>query len=142
MHTYKIENTAGLIKTSASDNSEAFVHPDRPPALDLSSRVLLRDGDACHWIRLQDIAYFESCANHTIAFWNTNKAFIYCAIGKIELRLPSLFFRVSRQHIVNVESVNHVELWVNGGYRLCLATGAYIEVSRRNTKRFKDQFSF
>jgi two-component system, LytTR family, response regulator len=129
--------TTGFPQSAPRGNDQS----ESEEPLELSSRLLLRDGQECHWVRLQEIVYFESCANHTVAFWSGHNAFIYRAIGKIEIRLPKVFFRVSRQHIVNVESVDSVELWVNGGYRLRLKTGTYIEVSRRHAKRFKETFS-
>ena len=110
--------------------------------LDISHRVLLRDGEVCHWVCLQDIHYFESCANHTQVFWSGNKAVIYRALGKIEDRLPPRnFFRANRQQVLNINEVAAVEPWVNGGYKLRLKTGLEIDVSRRHAVRFKDEFS-
>ena len=108
---------------------------------DAQSRVLLRDGDTCHWVCLTDISYFDSYGNHTYVFWNNNKALIYRSLTKIEERIPApLFFRVNRQQIVNIGHVINVEPWINGGYRLALKSGEHIEVSRRHTSRFKDVF--
>lgn len=108
---------------------------------DTQSRVLLREGDSCHWVCLTDISYFDSYGNHTYVFWNNKKALIYRSLTKIEERIPApLFFRVNRQQIVNIGHVINVEPWINGGYRLALKSGEYIEVSRRHTSRFKDVF--
>ncbi len=111
-------------------------------SLTLASRVLLRDGENCHWVCLQDIHYFESCGNHTHVVWNDGKALIYRVLSKIEDRLPNeTFFRASRQHILNINEIKRVEPWFNGGYKLQLKSGADIEVSRRHAIRFKDVFS-
>lgn len=115
---------------------------DNMDSLTLSSRVLLRDGENCHWVCLQDIQYFESCGNHTHVIWNEGKTLIYRSLSKIEVRLPDeTFFRASRQHILNVNEIKIVEPWFNGGYKLQLQSGANIEVSRRHAMRFKDLFS-
>jgi two-component system LytT family response regulator len=112
------------------------------PKLDAESRVLLRDGETCHWVALKDISHFDSCGNHTHVFWNDRKTLIYRSLIKIEERISELlFFRVNRQQIVNVNHVTCVEPWMNGGYRLTLKSGTHIEVSRRHTLRFKGIFS-
>lgn len=118
-------------------------HPNEPGnKLEFHSRVLLRDGELCHWVSLQDIIYFDSYGNHTQVFWNSKKALIYRSLSKIEERIPtSHFFRVNRQQIVNINHVTSVDPWVNGGYRLALQSGGHIEVSRRHTYRFKEIFS-
>lgn len=116
--------------------------PNTQSALNLTSRVLLRDGEDCHWVCLQDIHYFESHGNHTQVNWGTGKAIIYRTLSKIEERLPAeSFFRASRQHIVNISEISLVEPWFNGGYKLQLKSGISIEVSRRHALRFKGIFS-
>lgn len=112
------------------------------PSLETYSQVMLRDGDKCHWVRLQDIQYFESCGNYTQVFWPDNKVALFRALGKIEARLPeSLFFRANRQQIVNITEVVNVEPWINGGYQLQLKSGVILEVSRRHAPRFRLLFS-
>lgn len=111
-------------------------------ALELHSQVMLRDGDKCYWVRLQDIHYFESCGNYTQVFWANEKVTLFRALGKIELRLPEThFFRANRQQIVNITEVVNVEPWVNGGYQLQLRSGMVLEISRRHAARFRELFS-
>jgi len=143
-----LDNAHGISGSFARNFDQTITEPisirqpdERSASLQPSSRILLRDGEQCHWIRLQDVVYFESCANHTLVCWDTKKVFMHNSIGKIETRLPDVFFRISRQHIVNIECVKSVELWLNGGYRLNLTIGKHVEVSRRHAKRFKESFS-
>lgn len=124
------------------ESPNADANTNQIETLSSKSRVLLREGEVCHWICLQEIHYFESCGNHTSVFWGKNKALIYRALSKIEERLPhEVFFRASRQHIVNINEILKVEAWFNGGYKLRLQSGAEIEVSRRHATRFKELFS-
>lgn len=110
--------------------------------LGLNSQLLLRDTDSCFWVGLNDIDYFESCANHTRVVWSRGQALINKSLSKIEERLPSeSFFRASRQHIVNISAINTVEPWFNGGFQLRLKSATEIEVSRRHALRFKEIFS-
>jgi two-component system, LytTR family, response regulator len=123
--------------TADADTTEEKV--DR---LLITSRVLLRDGEECHWVCVQDIHYFESCDTHTSVVWSEGKALIYRVLVKIEERLPEdVFFRASRKHIVNINEIKKVEPWFNGGYKLQLKSGADIDVSRRHAMRFKEVFS-
>ncbi len=110
--------------------------------MDIAQHLLLRDGEKTYWVRLKDIYYFESCVNHSLVVWGKNKALVYRALGSIENRLPeSHFVRANRKHIVNIDHVDSVEAWINGGYRLRLGSLTHIEVSRRQASRFKEQFS-
>jgi two-component system LytT family response regulator len=123
--------------SDASPDSEENQTP-----LDINSRVLLREGNNCHWVCLQDISYFESCGNYTQVYWASNKALIYRAMSKIEKRLPEkYFFRANRQHIVNVNVVESVDSWGHSGYRLQLKSANEIDVSRRHSIRFRELFS-
>jgi two-component system LytT family response regulator len=115
---------------------------NKSSSLALSNRVLLRDGENCHWVCIQDIYYFESYGNHTHVSWCEGKALIHRALSKIEERLPEeIFFRASRQHILNINEIKKIEPWFNGGYKLQLKSGVDIEVSRRHALRFKELFS-
>ncbi|GGY65782.1 DNA-binding response regulator [Cellvibrio zantedeschiae] len=110
--------------------------------LEFTSRVLLREGENCHWVQLGEIIYFESNGNYTYVFWGESKALVYRTLGKLEERLPEKqFFRANRQQIINIEYIAKVDLWLNGSYKVTLKTGLEIEISRRHTARFKGFFS-
>lgn len=134
----RLKKALDKLKTDVVANDiEEFQSP-----LEIHSQVMLRDGDKCYWVRLQDIQYFESCGNYTQVFWVNNKVTLFRALGKIEARLPgSHFFRANRQQIVNITDVVNVEPWVNGGYQLQLQSGVVLEVSRRHAARFRQLFS-
>jgi two-component system LytT family response regulator len=134
----RLQKALDKLKADAVENEVE----DILPTLELHSQVMLRDGDKCHWVRLQDIHYFESCGNYTQVFWANGKVTLFRALGKIELRLPGThFFRTNRQQIVNIAEVVNVEPWINGGYQLQLQSGVILEVSRRHAARFRAFFS-
>lgn len=110
--------------------------------LTMDHHLLLNNGDENYWVSLRDIHYFESCANHSLVVWSKNKALIHRALVSIEMRLPeNQFIRVNRKQIVNINYVNKVDSWVNGGFRLQMGPATNIEVSRRQAGRFKERFS-
>lgn len=110
--------------------------------LTATSQVLLRSGEECFWVCLQDIHFFESVGNHTRVHWGQGQTLIYRALSRIEARLPTeLFFRANRQQILNVNEISKVDSWFNKGYKLGLNSGVEVEVSRRHASRFKEMFS-
>ena len=150
IRSFEFETIDYLLKPISSERLKKAIDklsiPEIPDELnkhlDAESRVLLREGETCHWVALKDISYFDSYGNYTQVFWGTSKTVIYRSLSKIEERIPEpLFFRVNRQQIINVNHVTSVEPWINNGYRLKLKSGEFIEVSRRHTLRFKDIFS-
>ncbi len=63
-------------------------------------------------------------------------------LNYLETRLdPSAFFRVSRQHIVNLQWIKDVQPWFSGSLRLLLKSGQEIEVSSRQAQRFREIMS-
>lgn len=113
-----------------------------PSDLEEKSRIFIKDGEHCYLIELAKIVRFESCGNYTQVFFDGKKAFVYRALSKIEERLPNhVFFRASRQHIVNLRCVTNIEPWVNGGYQLTLSNGEDVAVSRRHASRLKELLS-
>ena len=64
------------------------------------------------------------------------------SLNNLEKRLNDKeFFRISRKYIINLSWVEKVEAWFNGGLRVTLITGEKLEISRRQTSRFKEVMS-
>jgi two-component system, LytTR family, response regulator len=133
----KISTTHDALNKNGTISTNEF-----SSTLALENRVLLREGEDCHFVLLKNITYFESLGNYTQVFWDNKSATVLRPLGKIEARLPAqVFFRASRKHIVNMLDVVSVEHWINGGFRLQLKHGNYVEVSRRHASNFKEIFS-
>lgn len=110
--------------------------------LGAQDQIFLKDGDKCWFVRLEDIRLFESEGNYVRVFFKTNKPLILKSLNALEERLDSKsFFRANRKHIVNLQWIDQVENWFNGGLRLTLLDGTQIEVSRRQAARFRDLLS-
>jgi len=64
----------------------------------------------------------------------------YVPGGTLESRLdPAVFFRASRRHLINVRLIEHVELAVDDSYTVRLRGGLVVPVSRRQSRRFREQ---
>jgi two-component system, LytTR family, response regulator len=49
-----------------------------------------------------------------------------------------VFFRASRNMIINLESISDVEQWFGGTLKVTLSTGLAVELSRRQSAVFRD----
>ncbi len=107
-----------------------------------NDQVFVKDGDRCWFVRLGDIRLFESVGNYAKVFFGNNKPLILKSLNALEERLDEkVFFRANRKHIVNLRLVDKVDSYFNGGLILELKGGDKIEVSRRQTVKFKEMMS-
>lgn len=94
--------------------------------------VFFRDGQRYHLVRLRDISLFEVDGNYTRIYYQDRHAMMPHSLSYLTGRLDErLFFRVSRQHIVNLDYVATIEPWINDGLHIKLTDGREVEVSRR-----------
>lgn len=64
------------------------------------------------------------------------------SLNALEERLDErTFFRANRKHIINVKWIEKIEPYFNGGLLVELKGGEKIEVSRRQTVKFKEMMS-
>jgi len=107
-----------------------------------SDQVFVKDGERCWFVKLMDIRLFESVGNYAKVYFGTNKPLILKSLNSLEERLDEkIFFRANRKHIVNLRLIEKVEPYFNGGLLLELKGGEKIEVSRRQTVKFKEMMS-
>ena len=107
-----------------------------------NDQVFVKDGERCWFVRLMDIRLFESVGNYAKVYFGVNKPLILKSLNSLEERLDEkIFFRANRKHIVNLRLIEKVEPYFNGGLLLELKGGEKIEVSRRQTVKFKEMMS-
>ncbi len=104
-------------------------------------QIFLKDGERCWFVSLRDIKLFESEGNYVRVYFNNFKPLILKSLNNLEERLDHTFFRTNRKFIVNLRWIQNVENWFNGGLRLTLKDGTTVEVSRRQSARFRDMMS-
>jgi two-component system LytT family response regulator len=107
-----------------------------------TDQVFVKDGERCWFVKLMDIRLFESVGNYAKVYFGVNKPLILKSLNALEERLDEkIFFRANRKHIVNLRLIEKVEPYFNGGLLLELKGGEKIEVSRRQTVKFKEMMS-
>tara|TARA_Y100000589_G_scaffold317298_1_gene343088 strand:+ start:21048 stop:21770 length:723 start_codon:yes stop_codon:yes gene_type:complete len=106
------------------------------------SRVFLKDGDKCWFVQLKDIRMFESEGNYIRVYFENNKPLILKSLNSLSEKLDdSQFFRANRKFIINLSWVDKIENWFSGGLKVTLKSGEEVEVSRRQTAKFKEMMS-
>ncbi len=112
------------------------------PALDERSKIFIKDGGRCHLVSLASIRCIESCKNYVQVYFDDTHAYVKKPLAEVAERLPQhMFFRASRQHIVNLNAIASIEEAISGGYMVVLDNGKRLEISRRSAADLKETLS-
>lgn len=107
-----------------------------------NDQVFVKDGERCWFVKLSDVRLFESVGNYAKVYFGNNKPLILKSLNALEERLDDrVFFRANRKHIINLRMIDKIEPYFNGGLLLDLHGGEKIEVSRRQSVKFKEMMS-
>lgn len=113
-----------------------------PEVLSADDQVFVKDGDKCWFVKLERIRLFESEGNYVRLYFEDNKPLILRTLNYLDERLdPRSFFRANRKHIINLKWIEGIEPWLNGGLLVKLKGGQKVEISRRQTVKFKEMLS-
>lgn len=105
-------------------------------------KVFVKDGDKCWFVKLHDVALFESEGNYVRVYFNDFKPLILRSLNNLEKRLDNKkFFRANRKFIINLDWVKNIESWFNGGLLVTLDNDKQVEISRRQSSKLKDMMS-
>lgn len=141
----RLADAVEKVKKQHAGNGEGSGVPSYSEPMHLlgeQDQVFVKDGDRCWFVRLSEVRLFESVGNYAKVFFGNNKPLILKSLNALEERLdPKSFFRANRKHIVNLQAIEKVESYFNGGLLLELKGGEKIEVSRRQTVKFKEMMS-
>jgi len=108
-----------------------------------ADQVFVKDGEKCWFVKLAEIRLFESVGNYAKVYFSTHKPLILKSLNALEDRLDEhVFFRANRKHIINLHWIEKIEPYFNGGLLVELKGGEKIEISRRQTVKFKEMMSF
>ncbi|MDF1672683.1 MAG: LytTR family DNA-binding domain-containing protein [Vicingaceae bacterium] len=105
-------------------------------------QVFVKDGEKCWFVRLGDVPMFESEGNYVRVYFDNNKPLILKSLNNLANKLDeNTFFRANRKFIINLNWVDKIEGWFNGGLMVKLKNGEQIEISRRQASKFKEMKS-
>jgi len=125
-----------------SDFESVNIELETKKCLSINDKTFIKDGEKCYFFEVDKIRVLESDGNYVKVFFEDSRPMILRSLNSFEERLdPQYFFRANRKFIVNLNWVEKIENWFNGGLLLELKTGEKIEVSRRQAVRFKEVYS-
>lgn len=135
----RLEEAIKKISEKRAKETAAQEHPEK---LTEDDQVFVKDGERCWFVKLANIRLFESEGNYVRLFFDEHKPLILRTLNYLDERLDSkTFFRANRKHIINLKWVEAIEPWLNGGLLVKLKGGHKIEVSRRQSVKFRDIMS-
>jgi two-component system, LytTR family, response regulator len=116
--------------------------PLSPGLLSPQDRVFVRDGDRCWFVQVREIRLMESQGNYTRVHFEDAQPMLFRSLTAILDRLdPKHFFRANRNQVVNVSWVRKIEPWFGETLLIHLEGGAKVELSRRQSQRFRERTS-
>lgn len=107
-----------------------------------SDSIFVKDGEKCWFVKLADVRLIESVGNYAQIFFDKEKPLIHRSLNQLTERLDEkTFFRANRKQIINIKWIDKIEPYFNGSLNVVLKGGEKVEVSRRQSVKFKDQMS-
>ncbi len=121
--------------------SKTDAQPTKERLLSRGDSVFVKDGEQCWFVDVADIRLLEVDGNYTTLYFAEHRPMLPKTLNHLASRLdPELFFRANRNQMFNLKHIQSVEPWVQG-IRVVLSGGEKIELSRRQTQKFKEMMS-
>lgn len=113
---------------------------DLKPAAQPMERFVIKSGGRVFFLRAEDIEWIEAAGNYVKLHVGAETHVFRETMNSLEARLnPSVFFRIHRSHIVNIERVRELQPWFNGEYVVFLTSGARLTLSRGYREKLQDR---
>lgn len=112
------------------------------PPFDPGDRILVGDGERLALVTVESIVGAESIGAHTLLWLGKDKgtAIVKRSLSALEARLPpALFFRANRAQLINLRHTVAVEPWFSGSLIVTLDNGKKVDLSRRQTRLFRER---
>jgi two-component system LytT family response regulator len=105
-------------------------------------RVFVRDGERCWLVQLAQVPLITSEGNYSRLELEGHQPLLLRSLSYLEERLDSArFFRASRQHLINLDFIEALEPGPGGTLVARLRGGREVELSRRQSQRFRERMS-
>ncbi|MEM8998815.1 MAG: LytTR family transcriptional regulator DNA-binding domain-containing protein [Bacteroidota bacterium] len=133
----RFSRTMEKVKKELSRNARLRKKP-----FSIHQKVFIKDGEKCYFIPLVDISFIESLNNYARVHFGHKKAMIKRSLNLLEERLDdNIFFRINRSQIINMNYIKEIHLYFNNKLRIILTTGETLEVSSRQSVKFRKRNS-
>jgi two-component system LytT family response regulator len=102
-------------------------------------KIFIKDGEKRFFIQLDEIYLIESLENYTRLYFQGKKALQRRSLRQWEALLDeTVFFRINRTEIINIKHILEVNQTRSGRLEVKLKTGELLEVSNRQSVKFKN----
>jgi two-component system LytT family response regulator len=128
------------LKEAVTKVVRKLTQSERVKELDINKRIFIKDGEQCFFIPIQQIYYIESVGNYVRLHFRDKKSMLHRSLNYLEEKLPGEhFFRTSRQEIININFIKNIVPYFNNTLQVEMETGIKIDLSQRQSVKFKDK---
>lgn len=107
--------------------------------LTIDKRIFIKDGELCFFVPLEEIFLIESVGNYARVYYQNKKPLLHKSLSYLEDKLPeSHFFRAGRQFIINTHFIKNINPFFNNTLQVEMLNGQKIDISQRQSVKFKD----
>ncbi|MFY7965581.1 MAG: LytR/AlgR family response regulator transcription factor [Chitinophagaceae bacterium] len=132
-------NAIRLAEAIAKIKKQIIFAKSNENKLSIEKRIFIKDGDTCFFAPLADVFLIESVGNYARIFYQNKKPLLHRSLNYLEERLPAThFFRAGRQHIINIHFIKNIESFFNNTLQVEMFNGIKIDVSQRQSVKFKE----
>ena len=116
----------------------ANAEKEAPAPFLLHRKIFIKDGEDCYFIPLSSISLIESLENYARLHFDGKPVMIKRSLNLLEKKLdPSLFFRINRSQIINTDYITKIHPYFNHKLQITLSTGETLEISNRQSAKFR-----
>jgi len=118
--------------------AKAIEHIGSKAAQPKTDRIFVKDRQQYHFISWDRVHLVESMDNYARLHFTDKKILLKSSLNQLEKKLDdSIFFRINRAEIINMEYIEKVTLAPNGRLIIKLRTGDILEASERQSVKFR-----
>ena len=109
--------------------------------LEQVDRLAIKDGSSITFVPVRDIDWIDAAGDYMCVHANGDTHIMRTTMKDLEAKLdPTIFQRVHRSTIVNLERVDKVSSHINGEFHLTLSCGSSLKMSRSYKDKVKHFF--
>jgi len=107
--------------------------------ISINKRIFVKDGEKCFFVPVNEIYLIESMGNYARLHYQDKQPLLHKSLNYLEDTLPpEHFFRTNRQQIINLNFVRNIHPFFNSTLRIELRSGHLIDVSQRQSVKFRE----
>ncbi len=104
---------------------------------DPAGQIFVKDRQQYHFIQWNSVYLVQSMDNYARIFFGDKNVFLKSSLNQLEDKLNgNIFFRINRAQIVNRQYIQTITT-VDGRLKITLSTGTELEVSERQSAKFR-----